>query len=146
LSQLGINEGDLVQLAVRTRSENNRRRPQQGQPQNTNQPVDAERLRQHILQDNTLLERVRRESPTLADSVQDPIRFRTILQAQQQQVRERQMAWEEEQALLNSDPHDSEAQRKIYEMIQAQQIARNLETAMEETPEGMYSMTSENHI
>ena len=44
--------------------------------------------------------------------------------------------------MLNaSDPNDPEAQKKIYEMIQQQQIARNLETAMEETPEAFARVT-----
>ena len=148
LLQLGLGEGDLLQIDVRTRPQTTQRRaPQpaalgQAQPgQNPAQPVDPERLRQHILSDNRFMERVRNDNPALAETVQDPARFRMVFQAQQQQLQERQKAWEEEQALLNSDPNDLDAQRRIYEMIQQQQISRNLETAMEETPEAFARVT-----
>ncbi|RMZ86928.1 hypothetical protein DV736_g5847, partial [Chaetothyriales sp. CBS 134916] len=141
LSQLGVNEGDLLQLQVRTRTQAPPRPSQSQGPTNPGQTADPEQLRQNILQDQNLMQRIREQKPALAAAVQDPTRFRMAFEAEQQQVAAQQRAWQEEQELLNSDPNDERAQRRILEMIQQQQIARNLETAMEETPEAFARVT-----
>ncbi|RMD42950.1 hypothetical protein DV735_g2238, partial [Chaetothyriales sp. CBS 134920] len=141
LSQLGVNEGDLLQLHVRTRAQAPPRPPPGQGATATSQPADPERFRQHILRDQDLMQIVRERAPAVAAAVHDPNQFRLAFEAQQQQITAQQRAWQEELELLNSDPNDERAQRRILEMIQQQQIARNLETAMEETPEAFARVT-----
>ncbi|RMZ81461.1 hypothetical protein DV738_g2253, partial [Chaetothyriales sp. CBS 135597] len=141
LSQLGVNEGDLLQLHVRTRAPAPPRLAQGQASTDTSQVADPERFRQHILRDQDLMQIVRERAPAVAAAAHDPNRFRLAFEAQQQQITAQQRAWQEELELLNSDPNDERAQRRILEMIQQQQIARNLETAMEETPEAFARVT-----
>lgn len=61
-----------------------------------------------------------------------PTRFLALIQERQKEKAARD---QQELALLTADPFDVEAQRKIEERIQAQNIAANLETAMEYNPE-----------
>lgn len=75
-------------------------------------------------------------NPQLAEAaVSNPAGFRQLysaLRAQQEAARRE----EERQAImLNSDPYNIEAQRKIEETIRQQAVEENLETAMENMPE-----------
>jgi DNA damage-inducible protein 1 len=92
-----------------------------------------------MLGDARFMERVRQENPRLAEAAPDPARFRAAWQEEQRRVRTQQEAWEREQALLEADPFNVEAQQRIERLIQQQQIANNLEKAMEENPECMWT-------
>lgn len=76
------------------------------------------------------------QQPELADAAaNNPTRFRELMlqfHAMQESARLQQ---EHESALLNSDPYNVDAQRKIEEAIRQQAVLENMETAMENMPE-----------
>ena len=151
LRQLSINHGDILALAIRAPSQQNARRQdrqqggqqsgQQGGQEGGVQVPDAERVRLHMLGDATLMTRMRQERPELAEAASDPARFETAWREEQRKAREIQQQQEQEQRLLEDDPFNVEAQTKIEKLIRQQQIARNLETAMEENPESFARVT-----
>lgn len=79
---------------------------------------------------------IRAQHPELAQAAQsDPHRFAQLLAAIQQGQYQQQQEHQRQLAALNDDPYDVEAQRKIEEMIQQEQILENLNNAMEYHPE-----------
>ena len=143
LRQLNINHGDILALALRAPPQQNARRQgsQQAGQQGGVQVPDAERVRLHMLGDATLMTRMRQERPELADAASDPSRFEAAWREEQRKAQEIQQQQEREQRLLEEDPFNIEAQTKIEQLIRQQQIARNLETAMEENPESFARVT-----
>ncbi|KAJ1019450.1 hypothetical protein NDA16_004567 [Ustilago loliicola] len=98
----------------------------------------AEELRSRILSDPAALSMLRSNNPTLADALQSPSRFLSLLRAQRSQM---------EQANLNpglediTDEFDIDAQRRIEENIRQQRVLENLEHAMEYSPESFGRVT-----
>lgn len=139
LRQLNINHGDILALVVRTQRQ--QQNPQRQTAQAGSQIPDAERVRLHMLGDATLMERMRQERPELAAAASDPARFEVAWREEQRRAREIQQEQERKQRLLEEDPFNVEAQMEIERLIREQQIARNLETAMEENPESFARVT-----
>ena len=138
LAQLEVADGDLLGLTVRTRQRSTRaQNPAQTSAPNT----DAERLRLHMLGDERFMERVRQENPRLAEAAPDAGRFQTAWQEEQRRIRAQQDDQERQYALLEADPFNVDAQQKIEKLIQDQQIAMNMERAMEENPESFARVT-----
>ena len=80
--------------------------------------------------------------PELAAAAQsDPARFAELLR----QTRERQynaaLAQQREIELLNADPFNVEAQRRIEEAIRQQAVLENMEHAIEYSPEAFGRVT-----
>lgn len=74
-------------------------------------------------------------NPELAAAAEDPTKFRDALvnfNAMQQSARLQQ---QREMELLNADPYNIEAQRKIEEAIRQEAVLENMESAMENMPE-----------
>lgn len=97
----------------------------------------AEQLRQQILSDPNLMGQISHSNPALAEAARSsPSEFVRLLSEFRSQMSnvaaERQRA---EAELASSDMFDVEAQRRIEEAIQQENIAENLEHAMEYTPE-----------
>jgi DNA damage-inducible protein 1 len=134
LQELNIAEGDLLGLTIRTRPRGiQNRAPNPAQLSGAN--ADTERIRLHMLGDERFMQRVRQENPRLADAASDPTRFQSAWQDENSRIKEQQAEQERQYRLLESDPFNAEAQRKIEKLIQDQQIAINIEKAMEENPE-----------
>ena len=97
---------------------------------------DPEYIRLQALGNPSLLESIRQQQPHLAEAVQDSVRFRQIwdeqMRLQQEAATERQRRLD----MLAADPFDVDAQREIEEMIRQEQVAENLQNAMEHNPEG----------
>ena len=87
------------------------------------------------------MERARQESPRLAEVATDPTRFHAVWEEEHRRRRAQQEEQERQYALLESDPFNLEAQQKIEKLIQDQQIAINIEKAMEENPESFARVT-----
>jgi len=99
-------------------------------------PQQIEETRQKWLSDSAALEAIREQQPKLAAAINDPQRFREafeeVLRADINRARELQ----NQQRLLNEDPFNVDAQRKIEEIIRQDRVTENLQHALEFSPEG----------
>ncbi|RCH85267.1 DNA damage-inducible protein 1 [Rhizopus azygosporus] len=102
---------------------------------------DFDAMRQHVLQDQRLLQQLERTNPELAHAARyDPAKFSTMVE----QIEQSRCAAEIQKAqlaALNNDPFDIEAQKRIEEAIRQENIAANLEAAMEYNPESFTRVT-----
>jgi DNA damage-inducible protein 1 len=74
--------------------------------------------------------------PDLAAAAQqDPARFAQLMHEQQQRHQQAEAARQRELELINADPFDVEAQRRIEEAIRQQAVIENMEQALEYSPE-----------
>ena len=139
LEQLNINEGDLLGLAIR--EPNARRRQQeptsqQSQQQRPRNGPDAERFRLHLLADQHMMTQVRNRDPELADAATNAEAFSALWDQRQRQIQAAEAEKREQEALIDADPFNIEAQAKIEELIRQQQVQENIQRAFEENPEG----------
>lgn len=139
LTQMGIGEGDMLGMAVQDPQQGMRR----GQPeaqrtsrqQNPTPRPDPERMRLHIVGDPRMMEEVRRQDPELADAAPNSDRFHAVWDQRAREAGQIEAEKQAQLALLNADPFNAEAQRKIEEMIQHERIQENIQKALEENPE-----------
>jgi hypothetical protein len=74
--------------------------------------------------------------PDLAAAAQnDPARFAQLMGEQQRRGRDAEASRQHEATMLNADPYDVEAQKKIEEAIRQQAVMENMEQALEYSPE-----------
>jgi DNA damage-inducible protein 1 len=145
LSQFGVQEGDLMALAISSNPP--RRRPAEGNPggepsaQRTRNANGQEQLRLRILQERAVRAEVERQDPELAAAAEDSQRFHDLWDARRAQNEQLQREKEEQMARLEADPFNLEAQQKIEEMIRQERVAENMQKAMEEFPEGQSDLT-----
>ncbi|KAF9151553.1 DNA damage-inducible protein 1 [Linnemannia schmuckeri] len=105
-------------------------------------PHDAEQIRQHILSNPSVLRQLQGNQPELAEAAQnDPNRFHEMIRELEVQRRSAEMARMQEINQLNADPFDMEAQRRIEEAIRLENVAANMEAAMEHNPESFGRVT-----
>jgi DNA damage-inducible protein 1 len=139
LTQVGIGEGDMLGMAVQDPQQGVRRgQPSAQQSSMQQQPPsrpDPERMRLHIVGDPRMMAEVRRQDPELADAANSRDRFHAIWNQRQSQAAQAEAEKNAQLALLNADPFNAEAQRKIEEMIQHERIQENIQKALEENPE-----------
>ena len=90
-----------------------------------------------------MLAQMREQHPELAQAAQsDPPRFAQLLRDLQSVDKyDQQLERQRQINALNDDPFDIEAQRKIEEMIQQEQVLENLNNAMEYHPESFGQVT-----
>lgn len=82
-------------------------------------------------------------NPELADAAQnDPARFRDLLGQLAAMQESARLQREREMQLLEADPFDVEAQKKIEEAIRQERVLENMEQAMEDMPESCVSSRS----
>ena len=123
LASYGIKDGDLLVIhdtrAMIT--------------QNPEMSNLEELMRQQILQSPSMQQNLRQHNPVLLDAaLRSPQEFKQVITQQRAKVQEMQAAQEE---LLNADPFDVEAQKKIEESIRQDRVTENLEHAIEYSPE-----------
>jgi DNA damage-inducible protein 1 len=140
LAQFGVNEGDLIAMAISTNPP--RRRPADGtsggesSAQRARNASGQEQLRLRILDDRAVRAEVERQDPELAAAAQDSQRFHDLWESRRRQNERLQAEKDENIARLEADPFNLEAQQKIEEMIRQERVAENMQKAMEEFPEG----------
>ena len=123
LASYGIKDGDLLVIHD-TRAMNT---------QNPEMSNLEELMRQQILQSPSMQQNLRQHNPVLLDAaLRSPQEFKQVITQQRAKVQEMQAAQEE---LLNADPFDVEAQKKIEESIRQDRVTENLEHAIEYSPE-----------
>ncbi|KAI3625091.1 hypothetical protein CBS9595_000452 [Malassezia furfur] len=130
LAAYGVQDGDLIVL-----QDTRQRAP------NTAPDTDAamaEAVRAQIRGSVALQNQLRASNPALLEAAMDSQEaFARTLAHQREQLSQVQSL----QQLANSDPFDVEAQKRIEEAIRQEQIAENMEHAMEYTPEAFGNVT-----
>ncbi|KAJ9653810.1 DNA damage-inducible protein 1 [Neophaeococcomyces mojaviensis] len=143
LASLGMSDGDVLSLIIRTQPSQPQRRQQPAGQSNTSQRggqasselPDAETIRLQLLGDARLLANIQARDPELAHAASDSDRFRRIYTQRQQQSEDQQREKEQMMALLDSDPFNEEAQAKIEEIIRQERVMENMQKALEDNPE-----------
>ncbi|KAG0267493.1 DNA damage-inducible protein 1 [Mortierella polycephala] len=105
-------------------------------------PHNAEQIRQHIISSPATLRQLQETRPELAEAaLNDPNRFHEMVRELEVQRRTAEVTRMREIAQLNADPFDMDAQRRIEEAIRLENVAANMEAAMEYNPESFGRVT-----
>jgi DNA damage-inducible protein 1 len=133
LDDAGIKDGEMLMLLVRRRGNP----PQGTAPQTTARGnPDPEDVRQQLLNNPAARANLSQNAPDLFATLNDPGRWReeynNMVRRQQDAERERQ----EQIEVLNNDPFNVDAQRKIEDIIRQDRVIENLQHAYEHNPEG----------
>ncbi|KEI42539.1 uncharacterized protein L969DRAFT_14732 [Mixia osmundae IAM 14324] len=105
-------------------------------PSNSLPFEQSEMMRLQLLGDPQLLARLRSTHPEMASAAEShPQRFHQLLPQLANMRQQSMMEQQRNQELLESDPFDIEAQRRIEEAIREEAVYENLEHAMEYSPE-----------
>lgn len=102
-------------------------------------PDEIETARLSILGNAGAMAQVRDQRPALAEAINDPARFREVWLEMLREDKQREEEQIEQMRLLNDDPFNIEAQRKIEEMIRQESVQQNLQHAYEHNPEGKHA-------
>jgi DNA damage-inducible protein 1 len=141
LEQAGVKDGEMMALLVNRRSAQDQGQLRQLRPQQeVDRPEpDAARIeatRQRLLNDPASMTQLIQQQPLLAQAIDNPARFRQtwmgLRDAQEREQRER----ENQHRLLNDDPFNPDAQKRIEEMIRRERIEANRQYAYENNPAG----------
>jgi DNA damage-inducible protein 1 len=101
-------------------------------------PASIETTRLNILGNAAAMAQVREQRPALAEAINDSNRFREVWLEMMRDDERREGDRMEQMRLLNDDPFNVDAQRKIEEMIRQQSVQDNLQHAYEHNPEGKF--------
>ncbi|KAF7198436.1 DNA damage-inducible protein 1, partial [Pseudocercospora fuligena] len=141
LEEAGVRDGDLIAMLMsQPRQQNNmggQRRGQQSQQRRgaPNSPEEIETTRLSILGNPAAMNQIREQRPALAAAMNDSNRFREVWQEMMREDDDRERERMEQIRLLNEDPFNIDAQRKIEEMIRQESVQENLQFAYEHSPE-----------
>jgi DNA damage-inducible protein 1 len=142
LEQADIKDGEMLAVMVRREVSSNNRSGSSntggarsgGQnsrrsvaPPEADTPARIEQLRQEILSNPAQLSGLIEQSPDLADAVHDQNRFLQVWMRLLDQRNRMQREREDEMKMLNEDPFNVDAQKKIAEMIRREKIEANLQ-------------------
>lgn len=149
LQAAGISDGDM--LAIVISNPNRQRAGPSAAASSARLPPqpDAQRielLRQQIRNDPDQMAALRAKNPALASTVDDPRRFLAAWQESMDKLEREKAEREREIRLLNQDPFNSDAQRKIQDIIRREKIQENLQYALENNPAGTFPTLSSDKI
>jgi DNA damage-inducible protein 1 len=151
LEEAGVKDDDMLVLLTRPpqQQQQAQRQPQQQQQNNMGaqqrqqgSPASIETTRLNILGNAAAMAQVREQRPALAEAINDSNRFREVWIEMMRDDERREGDRMEQMRLLNDDPFNVDAQRKIEEMIRQQSVQDNLQHAYEHNPEGEFSCCS----
>lgn len=115
---------------------------QQSQAQHQqHQEYDPEVIRLQLLANPQLQAQLRESNPELVDTMNDPAAFREAFVGMENDRREKEREKQREIQMLNEDPFNVEAQRRIEELIRQEQVMENLQSALEHNPEAFGRVT-----
>jgi len=143
LEQAGVKDGEMLAMMVRppqaqnTNMRSQQRRQPAGQRQGGTpgfQEIETTRL--SILGNAGAMAQVREQRPALAEAINDSNRFREVWLEMIKEDENRERDRQEQMRLLNEDPFNIDAQRKIEEIIRQESVQNNLQHAYEHNPEG----------
>ncbi|KAK5119564.1 hypothetical protein LTR85_007392 [Meristemomyces frigidus] len=140
LEEAGIKDGDMLAMLMRQPDQQNnmgtQRRQQPAQRRSQGQGAhEIETTRLSILGNPGAMAQVRSQRPALAEAINDSARFREVWQEMMREDEDRERERQEQMRLLNEDPFNVDAQRKIEEMIRQEAVQDNLQFAYEHNPE-----------
>ncbi|CAI0448576.1 unnamed protein product [Linum tenue] len=133
LSALGVKDDDLIMMVSKAQGPGS-----QGTSSRSNVPLEnAAAFQEHVRRDPNLMSQLFQADPELAQLVlgNDLNRLQELLKLRQRQRSELHLQQEAELALLEADPFDVEAQKKIEAAIRQKGIDENWEAALEYNPE-----------
>ncbi|GAA5943256.1 Ddi1p [Sporobolomyces koalae] len=135
LESYGIKSGDM--LLLRQKSTASSSTPRSQPPvAGRNVDEDSETMRRQLLGNPQLMAQLRSNNPELAAAAEnDPAKFRQFLHQMASMQESARLQQQHETSLLNADPFNIEAQRKIEEAIRQEAVLENMEQAMEQMPE-----------
>lgn len=153
LEEAGVKDGDMLAMLMRqTDQQTNamgtqrRQQPATQRRQQTPGPGEIETTRLSILGNPAAMAQVREQRPVLAEAINDSNRFKEVWMEMIREDEDRERERLEQMRLLNEDPFNVDAQRRIEEMIRQQSVQENLQHAYEHNPEGRpISCTSLRH-
>lgn len=136
LSELQINDNDLLQLSKKQQQ----RQQRSAVPQSN--PIDEriEMIRQQILSDPTARDQVRLTQPSLYDALNDASRFRSLMMEQVHEQQNESASNQAEMLRLQQDPDNPENQARILELIRQEAIEENMKLAWDISPESFTSV------
>lgn len=135
LEAAGIKDGEMLAMMVNRRNQT----PVRPQPSRDDRsPAAIERIRSEIAASPQSVSRLIQQQPDLAAVVNDPVQFRNLWTRMLDERDRMQREQEKQNQILNDDPFDPEAQKKIENMIRQEKIEANLQYAYENNPEGMW--------
>lgn len=103
---------------------------------------DIERMRLSMLGNPALMSQIARTRPELAQAIRsNPAEFATLIRREFADRSRLESEKNRQVDLLNADPYDVEAQKKIEEAIRQQAVLENMEHAMEYSPESFGNVT-----
>ncbi|CAN3375502.1 hypothetical protein DIURU_003654 [Diutina rugosa] len=141
LSEVGLVDGDMVQLlnTAAPAATAAASRPPAPAPRPGQVPASIiESQRQQILNTPQLREQIIRQQPEMEAVLQDPVRFRQVMEqtfAHMGQMGGGGVENSAEYQRLMQNPDDPESQKRIMELIQQEAIDENYRLAYEITPE-----------
>ncbi|KAJ9630866.1 DNA damage-inducible protein 1 [Taxawa tesnikishii (nom. ined.)] len=120
------------------RIQQRQRGAQEARPGDRMTPEAIETVRLQCVGNPAALAQMREQTPDLADAINDSALFRERFEALVRNQQERERERQEQLRLLNEDPFNVEAQKKIEEMIRQERVMENLQHAYEHNPEGKH--------
>jgi DNA damage-inducible protein 1 len=141
LEQADIKDGEMLAVMVRRPENANNRSGNSGgartvqqrrpdAPAEADTPARIEQLRQQLVADPQQLSGLIGHSPELAEVVHDQNRFLQVWMRMLDERNRMQREREDEMKMLNEDPFNIDAQKKIAEMIRREKIEANLQYAI----------------
>ena len=137
LQAAGIQDDDMLAVAARQPQQAQRQPAPASSNQAPSENQQIEQARQQILGQPQHLERLRNQTPELANAINDPTRFRELFLASRR-AQEAQLRTEQQRLARLDDDVNEENQEEIYKRIQQQNIEAEYERTMEENPECMF--------
>lgn len=150
LGETGVTDNDLLAVLIRRRGNGAQGKQARGPPaaasaragsahgQADTAQVDPEVLRLRLLSNPDEQQQLRNAAPDLLACLHDAARWREAYTKMLRQQQDAQTERENQVALLNEDPFNIDAQRRIEELIRQDQVMANLQRAVQETPEGKF--------
>jgi DNA damage-inducible protein 1 len=140
LEAAGIRDGEMLAVLVRQNRQPVQQPQRAADPARVGQP-DPEGVRQQLLMNPQAQTELRQRDPELAATINDANRWRETFAMRQRSAQDAERERQNQIALLNEDPFNVEAQRKIEELIRQERVVENLEKAYNENPEGKIYVT-----
>lgn len=138
LEDAGIKDGEMLAVHVRRppRQTDPTRGTRHPNPSGSAQGTDeSEIIRQNVLHNPAAQENLKSMRPDLFAALHDPARWKQVYETMARQKQEAEREHQRQIALLNEDPFNIEAQKKIEEIIRQDRVYENLQHAYEHNPE-----------